>query len=168
VTWVPGSLQIVLLNADHDRTAFACGVEALDRYIREQAAQDMRRGTARVFVLTTIDRPDRLLGYYTLSAASIVAQELPAGIAKRLPKYPIPAALIGRLAVAHNVARQGLGRLLLADAIKKAMLAGELVAITAVVVDPIDDTARDFYMDFGFQSLLGPQQRMFLTLPPRV
>ena len=167
MTWPPGSLRIVPLEADHDRTSFDCGVAVLDRYLREQATQDMRRSTARVFVLIATDQPSRILGYFTLSAASIVAQDLPSDLAKRLPKYPIPAALVGRLAVDQGVARQGLGKLLLADAVRKAMLAGETVAMTVLVVEPIDEAAHAFYEAFGFRSLLGPQRRLFLTLPAR-
>lgn len=163
--WLAGSLRIETLGPEHDRGAFACGVESLDRYLRQQASQDMRRATARVFVAVLPDHPGRILGFYTLSAATIVAADLPPEIAKRLPKYPVPAALIGRLAVDRSVARRGIGGVLLADAVKKAMLAAETVAMTAIVVDPLDDAARQFYAAFGFQSLLGPERRMFLTLP---
>lgn len=90
---------------------------------------------------------------------------LPPEVAKRLPRHPIPAALVGRLAVDNSFARRGLGSILLADAVKKTMTAAETVAMTVVVVDPIDDSARAFYSAFGFRSLQGPQQRMFLTLP---
>lgn len=166
MTWAAGSLRIETLGPGHDRGAFTCGVESLDLYIRQQAWQDMRRATARVFVAVSDGYPERILGFYTLSAATIMAADLPPDIAKRLPKYPVPAALIGRLAVDRSVARRGLGGVLLADAVKKAMLAAETVAMTAIVVDPIDDAARQFYAAFGFQSLLGPERRMFLTLPP--
>ncbi len=86
-------------------------------------------------------------------------------MAKRLPRHPIPAALGGRLAVDRNFAGRGLGSVLLADAVQKAIAAAETVAMTVVVVDPIDDAARAFYSAFGFGSLQGPQRRMFLTLP---
>ena len=160
-----GSLRIEMLGSGHERSTFACGVESLDRYLRQQASQDMRRVTARVFVAISTDHPDRILGYYTLSAAAIVSADLPPDMAKRLPKYPVPAALIGRLAVDQSIAGRGLGSLLLADAVKKATLAAETVAMAAIAVDPIDDSARQFYAAFGFRSLLGAERRMFLTLP---
>jgi predicted GNAT superfamily acetyltransferase len=99
-----------------------------------------------------------------LSAAAIVAADLPPEIAKRLPRYPIPAALIGRLAVDRQSAGRGLGGVLLMDAIEKAKVAARTIAITVIVVDPIDDTAQSFYAAFGFRGLQGPQRRMFLTL----
>src|SRR4051794_259993 len=117
VTGKAGSLRIETPGSGHDRDAFACGMESLDRYIRQQASQDMRRMTARVFIAVSPDSPDRILGFYTLSAATIVAADLPPDMAKRLPKYPVPAALVGRLAVDRSVARRGLGGLLLADAV---------------------------------------------------
>ncbi|UEM21822.1 GNAT family N-acetyltransferase [Skermanella mucosa] len=140
-------------------------MESLDRYIRQQASQDMRRVMARVFVAVSADHPDRILGYYTLSAATVSAGDLPPDMTQRLPKYPVPAALVGRLAVDRTAARRGLGSLLLADAVKKTMLAAQTVAMTVIAVDPIDDAARRFYEAFGFRSLLGPERRMFLALP---
>jgi GNAT superfamily N-acetyltransferase len=160
-----GSVRIVRLGSHHDRTAFSCGKEPLDRYLAQQASQDSRRGVASVFVAVLAERPERILGYFTLSAASVVPSDLPPETAKRLPRHPIPAALIGRLAVDQEFAGRGLGGILLADAIRKAMTAAEMVAMATIVVDPIDEQAASFYAAFGFRSLQGPQRRMFLTLP---
>jgi GNAT superfamily N-acetyltransferase len=159
------SIRIEPLDPGHDLAAFSCGNTSLDRYIREQATQDTRRGVARVFVAVTPEEPKRIAGFFTLSAAWVLASDLPPEVAKRLPRHPIPAALVGRLAVDNSFARRGLGSILLADAVKKTMTAAETVAMTVVVVDPMDDSARAFYSAFGFRSLQGPQQRMFLTLP---
>jgi GNAT superfamily N-acetyltransferase len=160
------SIHIEPLEARHDRASFACSNEALNRYLKERANQDIRRGLARLFVATPIEDPARILGFFTLSATAIVAADLPPDLAKRLPRYPIPAALIGRLAVDRKSAGRGLGGILLIDAIEKAKVAARTVAITVIVVDPIDDAAASFYAAFGFHSLQGPQRRMFLTLPP--
>jgi len=111
------------------------------------------------------EEPKRIAGFFTLSAAWVVASDLPPEVGKRLPRHPIPAALVGRLAVDAGFARRGLGSILLADAVKKTIAAAETVAMTVVIVDPIDDAARAFYGALGFRSLQGPQQRMFLTLP---
>lgn len=165
-----GSIVIGPLTSHHDRASFRCGNEALDRYIREQAGQDSRRGIARVFVAVAVDDPDRILGLCTLSATSITASHLPPEVARRLPRHPVPAALLGRLAVDRSVARGGLGGILLADAVKRALAASETVAIAVIVVDPIDEAAQSFYAAHGFRSLEGPERRMFLTLsaPPSV
>jgi GNAT superfamily N-acetyltransferase len=162
-----GSIRIEPLAPSHDRAAFACGNAALDTYLHRQATQDFRRGVASIFVAVTPEERQRVLGFFTLSAAAIVPADLPAEIAKRLPRHPVPAALIGRLAVDRSIAGRGLGGILLADAIQKAAVAAETVAMAAIVVDPIDDAARSFYAAFGFGSLQGPQRRMFLALPRR-
>ncbi len=159
------SVRIEPLSSGHDRAAFSCGNESLDRYLRTQASQDTRRGVARVFVAVMPEEPKRIAGFFTLSAAWVVASDLPPEVGKRLPRHPIPAALVGRLAVDAGFARRGLGSILLADAVKKTIAAAETVAMTVVIVDPIDDAARAFYGALGFRSLQGPQQRMFLTLP---
>ena len=159
------SVHIEPLSPIHGRTAFDCGNENLDRYIREQATQNLRRGISRPFVAVPLEEPKRIAGFFTLSATLVVASELPPEMAKRLPRHPIPAALLGRLAVDRTFARRGLGGILLSDAIKKAITAAETVAMTVVIVDPIDDTARTFYAAFGFRDLQGPQLRMFLVLP---
>jgi GNAT superfamily N-acetyltransferase len=120
---------------------------------------------SRVYVAVTLDQPTRLLGYFTLSPTSVMAADLPPNVAKRLPRHPIPAALVGRLAVDRAFARRGLGSVLLADAVKKAAHAARMVAMTVVVVDPIDEAARAFYLALGFLDLEAPQRRMFLSLP---
>jgi GNAT superfamily N-acetyltransferase len=159
------SVRIEPLGSGHDRAAFDCGNESLDRYIRTQASQDTRRGAARVFVAVQPEQPERIAGFFTLSAAWVVASDLPPDVAKRLPRHPIPAALVGRLAVDRGFTRRGLGSILLADAVKKTMAAAQTVAMTVVIVDPIDDAARAFYAAFGFRSLQGQRQQMFLTMP---
>lgn len=158
------SIQIEFLEQRHDRSLFSCGNEALDRYIREQANQDVRRGVARVFVAVLADHPDRILAFFTLSAATVIASDLSAAMEKRMPRHPIPAALIGRLAVDMSVQGKGLGGVLLADAVKKTRLAAETVAMAVMIVDPIDEKARDFYAAFGFQDMQGPQKRMFTAI----
>ncbi|MBF0335787.1 MAG: GNAT family N-acetyltransferase [Alphaproteobacteria bacterium] len=158
-------MRIEPLAPRHDRTAFRCGDDSLDRYIREQAGQDVRRGTARIFVAVACDQPERVLGFFTLSAAAVVPCDLPPEMERRLPRHPIPAALVGRLAIDRSVGRRGLGSVLLADAVKKTKFAAATVAMSVIVVDPIDETARAFYAAFGFRSLLGPQRRMFLPIP---
>lgn len=91
------AIRIEPLGPGHDRSAFSCGVPALDRYLREQAGQDARRRVAAPFVASN-DRV-RVLGFYTLSATSIELTEVPAALADKLPRYPrLTAALLGRLA----------------------------------------------------------------------
>ena len=159
-----GAVEIEPLSDLHDRRTFSCGVEALDRYLQRQAGQDLRRGIANVFVAVDAEAPQRILGFFTLSATVIATGDLPPALARRLPRQPVPAALIGRLAVDQSVARHGLGGALLAYAIETAMSAAKAVAMWAVAVDPIDEAARQFYSAFGFRTLEG-SNRMFLIFP---
>jgi GNAT superfamily N-acetyltransferase len=146
------------------RAAFSCGMEALDRYLRQQAGQEMRRGVAVVWVLHDIEH-NAIAGYYTLSTASIVPSDLPDEIVRKLPRYPaLPAMLIGRLAVDTSYRGQGFGGLLLADALHRALDLSHAICAIAVVVDAKDDAARQFYERFGFQRLAGHERRLFMPM----
>ena len=155
---------IAPLNPTHDRTGFQCGVEALDRYLKKQAKQDIKRRIGRVFVSTKPDNPKVVIGYYTLSTLSIELNQLPEKIARKLPKHPVPVALIGRLAISNAAQGQGVGKLLLADAIKRTLAVSDQIAIYAMVVDAINDNAKGFYEQFGFSRLSDDSSRLFLPL----
>jgi ribosomal protein S18 acetylase RimI-like enzyme len=158
------NLVIEPLNLTHDRTRFQCGVEALDRYLKKQAKQDIKRRISRVFVATKPDTPKVVIGYYTLSTLSIELNQLPDNLARKLPKHPVPAALIGRLAISCAAQGQGVGKLLLADAIKRTLAVSDQIAIYAMVVDAISDSAKEFYEQFGFTRLSEDSPRLFLPL----
>ena len=157
-------LTVEPLGPHHDRASFSCGEPSLDRYIRRQASQDTRRRVARVFVASG-DPPGRVAGYYTLSAASFEKDNLPAELARRLPHYPVPAAVIGRLAVDLRSQGSGLGEVLLLDAIHRVVRAGDTVGVYAVVVDALHDRASAFYERYGFAPF--PSQPLRLYLPLR-
>jgi GNAT superfamily N-acetyltransferase len=157
------SLVIEPLGKRHDRGAFSCGVAGLDVYLKRLAGQDVRRRIARVFVCAE-EGSDVVLGFYTLSALSIDVSALPEDHARKLPSHPVPAALIGRLAVDRSAQGRGLGRLLLADAIQRTLGASEQVAVHAMVVDAKDEAARRFYLAHGFLSLPDQPMRLFLPL----
>ena len=155
------NLIIEPLNTSHDRPGFQCGESSLDEYIKKQAKQDVKRRVSRVFVARELDKPGIILAYYTLSTLSI---ELPPPLARKLPRHPIPAALIGRLAVSQQVQGYGVGRMLVADAIKRILGVSNEIAIYAVVVDALNEGARRFYQQFGFVPLNVPGRRLFLPL----
>jgi ribosomal protein S18 acetylase RimI-like enzyme len=109
--------RLVTLDAGHDRKRFDSGSAPLDRYLREQAAQDIRRRVAACFVAVTDEQ--RIAGYYTLASASVALNDLPEATAKKLPRYPsVPAVRMGRLAVDRDFKGAGLGGALLADALR--------------------------------------------------
>ncbi|MCA1805474.1 MAG: GNAT family N-acetyltransferase [Xanthomonadaceae bacterium] len=154
-------LRIELLGPRHDRAAFSCGVDALDRYLRTQARQELRKHISTPFVLLLTDT--RVVGFYTLSAAAIDLPELPPEIARRLPRYPrIPATLLGRLAVDQRHRGRGYGRYLLADALHRCLHSE--IASYAVIVDAKDDDARRFYAREGFLPFPDQPSRLFLPM----
>jgi GNAT superfamily N-acetyltransferase len=152
------------LDKQADTAAFDCGQTPLNDYIHRYATQDVRRDVARVFVISPQDEPSHVAGFYTLSAASVQCTELPAQIAKKLPRYPIPVALVGRLAVSQDYQGQGLGSVLLIDACKKVLLAREMLAVTGVLVEAKDSKAVSFYKHLGFMSLSSQEHRLFLPM----
>ena len=156
------SFRIEPLAADHDRSQFVSGSDALDRYFREQASQDIKRRIATCFVAIKIT-DQNVVGYYTLSATSVALNAFSPQIIKRLPRYPVvPAALLGRLAVARDYQGQGLGGILLADALKRTAPAE--IGVFAMVVDAKDDAAQRFYEHYGFTLLPGEARRLCLPI----
>lgn len=150
------------LSDQHDRSAFACGEEALDRYLRTQATQDVRRRVATCFVAVEV-ASGHLAAYYTIAAAGIPTTELPPELIKRLPRYPsLPAVRIGRLAVDAKFRGRGLGGSLLADAVRRTLLAPP--AVFTLLVDAKNDQAVAFYQHHGFLRLSSQPGTLFLPL----
>lgn len=158
------SYRFELLGKQQDRTVFSCGDEALDRYLRQQARQDMEKHVAPVFVLIHTST-SQLAGFYTLSAFSIRSSELPGDVARRLPRYPmIPVTMLGRLAVDQRYRGQNLGGVLLFDALRRARDVSRTVASVAVIVDAKNDSARSFYEHYEFQRFASDEHRLFLPM----
>lgn len=159
------SLSISALVGSHDRSGFHCGVPALDDYLHKQAGQDVKRRISRVFVATTPANPLAIVGYYTLSTLSIELGQWPDKFARKLPRHPIPAALLGRLAVDRQAQGHGVGRMLLVNAIERTLAVSDQIAIHAMIVDALDEPAQRFYEQFGFSPLgSGGHRRLFLPL----
>jgi predicted GNAT family N-acyltransferase len=151
------------LRATHDRAAFFCGVLELDNYLHHQASQDARRKVAAPFVM--LDRDAVIVGYYTLSAYSVYARDLPDPVAKKLPRYPLlPATLLGRLALSQAHRGQKLGRLLLMDALYRCSKNTTEVASIGVVVEAIDESARAFYQHHEFNPLAEHPNKLFIPM----
>ena len=163
---VPGpDLRIEALASHHDRADFTCGVDSLDRYLRTQASQDVKRKANGVFIFAELDSPDLVLGYYTLCATSLQQGEVPVAARKHVPRYPlVSATLIGRLAVAQARQGEGLGAVLLADAVRRAYASADTVGSSMLVVDAINDRAAAFYEGHGFARL---PDSLRLVLPMR-
>ncbi len=156
--------RVLPLEAGHDRAAFKCGSEPLDRYFHQQVTQDIRRRVASCFVALNQDHEEQgIAGYYTLASASVLLADLPAPVIKKLPRYPtVPAVRMGRLAVDLAFKRQGLGAALLADALSRASRSE--VAAYALIVDAKDNAAAAFYQHHGFIALPESPRTLFLPL----
>jgi GNAT superfamily N-acetyltransferase len=156
--------RIEPLGKNHDRTPFCCGSAVLDRYLQQQARQDAEKRVAAPFVLT---QPPalRVIGYCTLSASVVNADELPVSLAKKLPRYPqLPVTLLGRLAIDQASKGQGIGQFLLMDALRRSLQAAAGIAAMAVLVDAKDDAAEAFYRHFSFLPLQEQPRRLFLPM----
>ncbi|MBS0327140.1 MAG: GNAT family N-acetyltransferase [Proteobacteria bacterium] len=147
-------MRIEALASGHDREGFSCGVDSLDRYIRTQASQDVRRKANGVFVLVGRSRPNVALGYYTLCASTLAQGDVPAAARRHIPRYPlVSATLIGRLAVSATRQGEQLGAMLLADAVRRAYASAATVGSSMLVVDAINERAAAFYEAHGFVRL---------------
>jgi len=159
---VAETVRIEPLSPDHDRLQFSSGSDALDRYFREQASQDIKRRVATCFVAVSTVNQD-VAAYYTLTATSIALSALSPEIARKLPRHPVvPAVLLGRLAVARHYQGQGLGGILLADALKRTSRAE--FGVFAMVVDAKDEPAQRFYEHYGFTLLSDEARRLCLPI----
>jgi GNAT superfamily N-acetyltransferase len=158
------SLRFESLDAQrHDRNGFTCGEPSLERYLKEQARKEQDNHVAVVFVLTNDQQ--EILGYYSLSATSVLLEGLPDAQMRKLPKYPqVPTTLLGRLAVHSKHQGQGFGGDLLIDALKRAYLASLQVASWAVIVDALHEKAARFYEKYGFIALPGQPLRLFMPM----
>jgi hypothetical protein len=151
------------LGKQHDRTLFDCGVMVLNEYLTKYANQDVKRRAAAVFVLVDRAVPKRVIGFYTLCATSVELSSLPAEQTSRLPRYPqIPAILVGRLA--RDVKYNGVGALLLSDALVRCVRVANEIAASLIVVDSKGEEATRFYRKFVFISLPDLADRMFLPM----
>ena len=150
--------QMERLARRHDRSVFSCGIRALDDYLQSFALQNDKKRIATTYVMLD---GKRVIGYYTLSNASVTLSELPETVAKKLPAYPVPAIRIGRFAVDQGFHRQGVGEELLIDALRRVVDASKVSASFAVIVDAKEQSIG-FYKKYGFVSLRQSPQSVFL------
>ena len=152
------------LNQKHRKKEFSCGKDLLDTYLHKQANQDMKRKLSACFVLNDNEK-NLIKGYYTLANNSISQDFIPSQFQKKLPKAysSIPTTLLGRLATDLRYQGQGIGKLLLIDALKRSFEISKSIGSFAVVVDPIDSDAENFYSKYGFIKL-PDSGKMFLAM----
>ncbi|MDB9313265.1 GNAT family N-acetyltransferase [Spirulina sp. CS-785/01] len=153
-----------LQSRKHNRSAFSCGQDSLDNYLRKYASQDLKKRVSAVFVLVD-DVEMTILAYYTLSSYTVEVTELDDTLTQRLPRYPrLPATLLGRLAVDQSQRGQGYGELMLIDALKRSLETTKQVASVAVIVEALDETAKNFYLRYGFQAFQQTAMKLYLPM----
>ncbi len=140
------------LSSSHDKSSFSSGIDALDNYLKKQANQDQKRRLAVCFVY---QKEGCVLCYYTLSSNSLRKASFPKSISKKWPpSYEnIPTTLIGRFAVDARLQGQGIGKILLVDALRRSYQISKSVGSAAVCVDPKNESAKQFYKKLGFITL---------------
>ena len=146
------------IGPDDDTDAFDCGRPALDRWLRDRAVVNESSRASRSYVVCS---GGRVVGYYSLAAASVVHSDAPGSVRRNMPD-PVPAMLLGRLAVDRQWQGRGLGEDLVRDAILRTLKAARIAGMRAIVVHAIDERAAAFYRRLGFQA--SPRNPLFLAL----
>ena len=157
----------------HDRTAFSSGVEQVDTFLHEKVGRQVKGETARVFTAVALDHsPEAILGFYSINAHSVHYEQLHS----RYRRYAhadgsIPGAFIGMIGVDQSAQGQGIGGMLLTDALKRAFLASQQIGTAVVMLDILncgnpDAVARRqrLYEGYGFKSLNSDPLRMFMPM----
>jgi GNAT superfamily N-acetyltransferase len=153
--------QIEKLAKGHAVEAFDCGAEPLNTFLKRFALSNQSAGAAQTYVATN---GERVIGYYSLSAASVEYAEAPERLRKGLARHPIPVILLARLAVDHTWQGKGLGAALLLDALRRTLSAADVVGMRAIMVHAKDEAARRFYEHFDFDPSPVDPLHMFLLL----
>ena len=161
-------IRLEPLTGHHDRSGFDCGVQALNLWLRQTALQHQGKGISRTFVAVPAGakegaEPGGILGFHALTSAFVLMGDLPPRQAKRYPRQ-IPVTRLGRLATRVDVQGQGLGRLLLADAVSRARMAAQAVGSAGLFVDAKDAAAARFYQRYGFIAAVDAPSKLFLPL----
>ena len=160
----PGPLLVLLDPRRHDRAGFESGEPSLDRYLREQAAQHHRDGISTTHVLVPREGAAEVLGYYSLSAAQVRLAELQEADRKRLPRYPVPAIRMARLAVARTQQGHGHGELLVAHAVDRSLGLRAELGVRLLLVDALHEKAASFYVRYGFRPTTEAALTLYLPL----
>ena len=144
----------------HDLPAFNSGVAALDDWLRLHARQNEAAGGSRTFVACAADR---VAGYYSLAAGSVLPSIATGRVRRNMPS-PVPVVLLGRLAVDRAFQGRGLGSDLLQDAVRRIVIAADIIGVRAILIHAISDAARQFYERHGFRPSPVDPMTLMLTV----
>ncbi len=151
------------LDKSHNREQFDCGLESLNQFLRQTARQHIQKGISRTFVLIDSECPQEIIGFFTLTLCEICLEKLPLRFAKKYPSR-VPGVKLARLAVAKDWQRQGIGEILMVEAMQRALLVAENAGGIGLFVDAKDKAAKTYYERYGFVSLEDSPLEMFLPL----
>lgn len=157
----PAGFRLERLAKAHPRKGFASGQPEVDDWLATKALQNQDKHLSTTNVL--LDESGAIAGYFTLATGQIDFGDLPAEAAKRLPRRMLPVAILAWLGVAIHRHGQGLGRLLLAKALRDCYDGGRTFAFIAVIIDCVDDASKAFYQHFDFAELPGHPYRLVLS-----
>ena len=146
------------------RDNFDCGIPQLNEYLQKYAKQNHKKGIAKTWIAVPQSGNNEVLGYYSISMAELKQESLPTQLTKGLPRYPIPVIRIGKLAVAQTMQGKGLGETLLVDAFAKAIRLSEDIGVFGVTVDALNESAKAFYLKYGFIPLEDNELSLFIAL----
>jgi GNAT superfamily N-acetyltransferase len=158
---LPPGYQIEPLKRSHPRKRFHSGNDQVDQWLATKALQNQEKNLSITKVL--LDSSAAIAGYYTLATGNVDFSDLPPEITKRLPRRTLPVAVLAWLGVSVESQGMGLGRLLLAQALRDCYEASRTFAFVAVILDCVNDEAKHFYQHWGFRELPGWPYRMFLS-----
>jgi GNAT superfamily N-acetyltransferase len=156
-------MEIHPLQSHHDTEAFCCGNDAFDKWLQRIAKQHLSKGISRTYVVEDPERPGTVQGFYSLTVGEAQTASMPATLAKALPRK-IPIVLLARLGVDTRAQGQGLGALLLIDALLRTVRVAKEVGIVAIMVDAKDARSASFYQHFGFAPLPDSPHQWVLTV----
>lgn len=144
------NIEIIPISKNINKNDFDCGIDDLNLYLRQFAIPNDKKNIGKTFVAVSENKKSQVLGYYTVSMAQVIFNELPDTVKKGIPKYPVPAMRIGKLAVDMRFQGNDIGALLLRNALLRAISISSEVAIYCVIVDAINEKAKSFYIKYGF------------------
>lgn len=143
-----------------DRNRFDCGVEDLNRFIRQYALQNQKKHFVRTYVCCN---GAEIIGYYSLAFGSVNQENAPEAITRGMGRYQVPAIILGRLAIDKHHQGKGFGMALLKDAVLRAKQAEQIGGLRVIVVHAKDAVAQAFYLKYGFMS--APDEPLTLFFP---
>ena len=153
-------LSLVPISKTFQKAPFNCGYPVLNEYFRLYALKNDRLSIGKTFV--AMDKVEGVVGYMTLASAQVEARSLPEEMRAKLPRYPVPACRIAKLAIDTRFQGAGAGSWLLRQALEKALSVSAEVGLYAVIVDAIDEKAKGFYLKYGFKAFSEYPLMMFL------